>query len=101
VPQNIIEFQAQVASAMRPNQSSQAGSIEPTSHEHPSPIYIRGRTEPAITADALSLKVFPSREFTPLPDPGGCTNSDSVASRCDTGRAVYLHYVPCLASGSG
>jgi hypothetical protein len=47
------------------------------------------------------LKVSPSGEFTPLADPGGC-GSRSVASRCDTGRAVYyLYYVSCSASGSG
>jgi hypothetical protein len=30
---NISELQAQVAAAMGPNQSSQAGSIEPSSHD--------------------------------------------------------------------
>jgi hypothetical protein len=41
VPWKITEFQAQAAGAMGPNQSLQAGSIERTSHEHPSPNYIR------------------------------------------------------------
>jgi hypothetical protein len=41
VPRNISEFQAQGAGAMGPNQSLLAGWIEPASHEHPSPSYIR------------------------------------------------------------
>jgi hypothetical protein len=38
---NITEFQAQVTGAMGPNQSLRAGLIEPSSHDHPSPSYIR------------------------------------------------------------
>jgi hypothetical protein len=38
---NVTEFQAQVGAAMGPNQSLQGDSIEPTSHEHPSPNYSR------------------------------------------------------------
>jgi hypothetical protein len=38
---NITEFEAQVAAAMGPNQLLRAGSIEPSSRDHPSPNYIR------------------------------------------------------------
>jgi hypothetical protein len=40
-PANITTSQAQVANATGPNQSLLAGWIEPTSHENPSPSYIR------------------------------------------------------------
>jgi hypothetical protein len=38
---NITEFQAQVAGAMGPNRSLQAGSIEPTSHGCSNPTGVR------------------------------------------------------------
>jgi hypothetical protein len=37
----ITEFRALVGASMGPNQSLQVNSIEPSSHEHPSPNYIR------------------------------------------------------------